>query len=451
MNIQKQTLPLPHAPAIPLARKVHTYTRFGTTFEPWEFTDWIDESMSWKDTLYIGDWSPLAKMRVRGSEALEFFSSIAVNSFAKFDIGQAKHIILCNRAGKIMGEGVLMRLAEDDYLFTSGPGVAWADYQFKKNRFHANAELVSDRRFILQLQGPNSLFVMEKACNESLRDIGFMRFREARIGNRPFLALRQGMAGEIGYELHGAIEDATEIYRTLLEIGHDFGIRRLGGRTKMVNHVEACFPTPSVDFVPAIFGEEEREFAQSYFSENARNVYRTTDGSFEYSDISALYRTPVELGWKKNVKLDHDFIGRAALEPEVLQPRRTMVTLVWNADDIAEVYASLFRKSVTPFQYMEMPRNVLGCVFADNVTKDGVHVGTSTSRCYSYYFREMLSLCVIDIALAQPGNEVSVVWGRPTGPQKHIRAVVAPAPYKRDNRRADVTRLTPANEASVAI
>ena len=137
--------------------------------------------------------------------------------------------------------------------------------------------------------------------------------------------------------------------------GRDYGIRRLGGRTKMVNHVEACFPTPSVDYVPALFGEAEKEFAAAYFSANAQANYRHTDGSYEYADISELYRTPIELGWKKSVKFDHDFIGCAALEPEVASPKRTMVTLVWNADDVADVYASLFRKD-TPYQYMEMPR-----------------------------------------------------------------------------------------------
>jgi len=39
---------------------------------------------------------------------------------------------------------------------------------------------------------------------------------------------------------------------------------------------------------------------------------------------------------------------------------------------------------------------------------------------------------------AEPGTEVTVVWGNPGHPQKHIRATVAPAPYKQDNRRADV-------------
>jgi len=283
---------------------------------------------------------------------------------------------------------------------------------------------------------------MEKATGESLRDIGFMRFRNTQIGNWRFMALRQGMAGEVGYELHGPIEHAQDIFNALWEIGQELGIRRLGGRTKMVNHVEACFPTPSVDFVPALFGKDEEEFATTYFSANARETYRTTDGSYDYADISELYRSPVELGWKKNVKFDHDFIGREMLEPEVAAPKRIMVTLVWNAEDVADVHSSLFRKDAMPYLYMEMPRNILGCVFADKVVKDGKTVGISTSRCYSYYFREMLSLCVIDVALAAPGTDVTVVWGRPGMPQKHIRATVAPAPYKRDNRRADVSQLS---------
>ena len=66
----------------------------------------------------------------------------------------------------------------------------------------------------------------------------------------------------------------------LMEHGRDYGIRRLGGRTKMVNHVEACFPTPSVDYVPALFGDAEREFTAAYFSANAQANYRNTDGSY---------------------------------------------------------------------------------------------------------------------------------------------------------------------------
>jgi glycine cleavage system aminomethyltransferase T len=74
--------------------------------------------------------------------------------------------------------------------------------------------------------------------------------------------------------------------------------------------------------------------------------------------------------------------------------------------------------------------------------------GVSTSRGYSYYFREMLSLCTLDVACCDPGSEVIVIWGNPGGPQKEIRAKVAPAPYKIDNRRLDVHSLPPPKQVT---
>jgi len=83
---------------------------------------------------------------------------------------------------------------------------------------------------------------------------------------------------------------------------------------------------------------------------------------------------------------DIAFLNEWLLVPVTSLPADTS-TLVWNGDDCAEVYASLFGKA-TPYQYMEMPRSILGCVFADAVMRDGAIVGVSTSRCYSYYFRQ---------------------------------------------------------------
>jgi len=64
----------------------------------------------------------------------------------------------------------------------------------------------------------------------------------------------------------------------------------------------------------------------------------------------------------------------------------------------------------------------------------------ATSRCYSYYFREMLSLAVIDVDRAEPGTEVTVIWGDVGQRQKQIRATVAAAPYKTDRRRTELKR-----------
>ena len=90
---------------------------------------------------------------------------------------------------------------------------------------------------------------------------------------------------------------------------------------------------------------------------------------------------------------------------------------------------------------MDIPRDQRGFMYADKVISNGKLVGVATSRGYSYYFREMISLCTIDLSHSGIGTEVVVVWGEPGEPQKEIRAKVAPAPYKKDNRRLDLATL----------
>jgi vanillate/3-O-methylgallate O-demethylase len=416
-----------------------------------EHTGWIDENMSWKQTCYIGDWSWLDEFHIKGSDALKFFSDFVVNSLAKFDIGQAKHAVMCNNDGRVIGEGILMRFSEDEIEFQArGPVTTWLEYNFQKGQYNAEVTLVISK-FKYQVQGPNSLHVIEKAAGESIRDIGFMHFRKIHINGREVWALRQGMSGEIGYELQGPAEYGSEIYNTILKVGKEFGIRRMGSRVAMMNHLEACFPTITHDYLPAICGKAEKEYFDSYNIEmtdgRSRGWFRSFDrclkvkGSFEADDISAWYRSPVELGWTKEIKFDHDFYGREALEAEVAHPRRTIVTLVWNADDVIDVVTSLFRQGEEPYDFMDMPRHQWFCMYANKVLKGDQLVGVMTSRGFSYYFRQMLSLCTIDIDFSKPGTEVAVVWGDPGTRQKHIRATVAPAPYKKDNRRIDVTKL----------
>ena len=403
-----------------------------------EYTDWMDESMSWKKTCYIGDWTFLWERRFKGPEAIRLFSDISVNSFAKFDIGQAKHCIHCNEDGKVIHEGILSRVGAEELLLF-GRGCYWADYKLRHGNYRATSE--PDDLTNFQVEGPNSIYVIEKACGESIRDIGFMRFRTIRIAGHEVFALRQGMAGEVGYEIQAPVRYSKEIYDAIFEAGKEFGIRKLGGRTVFINHLESCFPTIITDYLPAIFDEEMKDYLAE-FKASMPGFAQTfsINGSFDGTDVSQWYRSPVELGWAKVINFDHEFIGRKALEAEIRNPKRTMRTLVWNAEDVVDVYASLFKKG-DHYPYMEIPRDQRGFMYADKVLKNGKLVGVTTSRGYSYYFRQMLSLCTIDVDQSEIGNKVTIIWGNPGGPQKEIRATVAQAPYKQDNRRLDVTKL----------
>jgi vanillate/3-O-methylgallate O-demethylase len=419
------------------------YISSGRSLLPPEFSGWMDESTAWKKTCYIGDWSFLLKIRLTGPDAFRLLSYLCINSLAKFAIGQAKHAVMCDHGGRVIAEGVLMRFGEQDFSFQGGPMNYWLAYMCEAGGYDATTTI--EDGFNFQVSGPAALYALEKVTGDSLRDIGFMRFRETGIGSMRFKILRQGMAGEIGFELQGRQQDLLPVYDAILETGRAFGMRQLGVRTFSINHLEACFPTYGTDYKSPAFSGQTPELEG--FREYLRNVapqsfgsHNRTRGSFVGTDLLDWCRTPVELGWGKYARFDHDFIGRAGLEAEVANPKRGIVTLVWDKRDVVDVYASLFEEEEN-FEYMEIPRNLQGLMWTDRVVRNGRDIGASVSRGYSYHFRKMISLCVIDVDHATPGEKVTIIWGDPGKRQKEIRAIVAPAPFKPDQRRVDIKAL----------
>lgn len=127
-----------------------------------EYSGWIDESQSRKTSCYIGDWSFLDQCLVRGPDALRLFSDFAVNSFARFAIRQAMHIICCNGDGKVIGEGVLMRLAEHDFEFQAlGDVTAWTEYKPLRGGYRAEA-IIGVSRFKYKVSRPKALYALEQ-------------------------------------------------------------------------------------------------------------------------------------------------------------------------------------------------------------------------------------------------------------------------------------------------
>jgi vanillate/3-O-methylgallate O-demethylase len=405
-----------------------------------EYTSWQDEQMSWKTTCYIGDWSFLMDIEVRGREALAFFRDTSINGYAKFDIGQAKHLVQCTERGKVVGEGVLMRVAEDVFR-TQSTTAMWSSFLLKNGHWDAQWRVIDTFQF--QVSGPTALATCETVCGENLSDIGFMRFRKVTIAGAEVFALRQGMAGEIGFEFHGDAADAAKVHAAILAAGQPFGIRRLGHRTAMINHLEAAFPTGLWHYIPDMFAPEAQGFyehTQEYF--DVRDIRPSIRGSYEGEDIADYCRSPFELGWGRSVRFDHDFPGRAALEEEVKKPKLQRVTLEFNSDDVVDIYASLFGED-TPFDFLDIPHSPRFVPWADRIESldTGDFAGISSNPGYSYHFRRVLTLAYVRPEYAEPGTEVAVVWGNPGTPQRRLRATVRSAPYKSDNRRVDLCEL----------
>ena len=428
----------PHSPFVPYdPTGVSLYVCDNRPFAvPYEYTGWRDEQMSWKKTCYIhGNLNPSPTYRIHGPDAVKFLSDHLVNTFENFPVGTGKHGIMCTEEGLNMMDGVIIRVAEDDFItYWMAPYIA---YSFEKSSYNATGETLTGKGFLFQIGGPRALEVLETASGECLHDVGMMDHRMISIDGRKMRILRVGMAGSLAYELHGTVKDAWPVYSAVFNAGRAYGIRKLGMRAYMMNHTEDGFPQAYYHF-PYPWGED-KAFAQWVIKNGGGWKWPPVLAGSMGQDVKLRYRNPVELSWAKMIKFDHDFVGRAALEKEVAHPQRKMVTLEWNVDDIMDVHRSQFEpgEHYLPIDTPSHSYPTQGAgqkYWAYQVLKGGKLVGISSGRAYSYYYRQMISLCSIDVAEGDMGNEVAVLWGEPGTRQKEIRATVSRFPYFNENR-----------------
>ena len=111
----------------------------------------------------------------------------------------------------------------------------------------------------------------------------FMTFRRVDLGMTPVLLARINYAGDLGYELWVTPEYQRELFDRIVAAGEPHGLRLFGMRALMSLRLEKSYGT--------------------WFREY-RPIY-----------------TPLEGGITRYIRLDHDFIGRAAHEAELARRR----------------------------------------------------------------------------------------------------------------------------------
>jgi vanillate/3-O-methylgallate O-demethylase len=297
------------------------------------------------------------------------------------------------------------------------------------------------RLYRYELQGPTAAAVVQQASGAPAPEVGFFSMAEFTIAGRRVRGLRHGMAGQPGFELFGPWEDGEAVLAALLDAGQDHGLVRVGAKAySTANLGSGWVPAP----LPAVFGDDP--LLQEYREWLPLAKVGSLGGSLRPADIRDCYLTPYDLGYGKAVRFDHDFVGREALERMAQSPPpRTKVTLVWDADDVTAAVGSLYRPGPGA-KYIELPKARYATHHEDEVLQDGERVGISLDCGYLANDRAMVSLAAVDTALAEPGTEVTVVWGEQPNSAKpaveehrqvEIRAVVAPCPYDaREDYRA---------------
>ena len=412
-----------------------------------EFTTWRDEQLSWRNGIALHDQSyHMHNLRVRGKDALALFSHLGINSFATFRPGAAKQFIACSPEGYVIGDAILYYLDEEDLLLVGNPASTdWVQYHAETGDFEVEAELDpvwalnKDKRRLVwryQVEGPNAYELLEELNGGPLPEIKFFRSATISVDGHEVRAMRHSMGGVPGLELSGSWDTRNQVKTALVQAGKKHGLRQIGSLAYFSTVMESgwwAVPFSAVYTSPALADY------RAWLSDRSASARMSLGGSFYSENPEDYYATPWDLNYGHIIKFDHDFVGREALEKMADQPHRKKVTLLWHPDDFTQVFQRLVGDGPSAL-HIDLPVSATGRLHYDKVLDDaGELVGFGTYPAYSYNERAMMSLGSIDERLAEPGTELTLVWGEDGGgsrsggrvephEQMRIRVTVAPTP-----------------------
>lgn len=305
----------PHFFGAPMAERMFTATPFtdaarkanvkgawatwGDNALPEYFAGIAVEVAATRNAAMLEDKSPLAKVHIHGRDAEPFINRLIPRDASRISTDHAYYTPWCDDDGKVIVEGMLLRLSHTDFVVTAGLMDRWLTEQ--RGRFDVDFEDVTDRFGILAMQGPRALSVLEEAIGEDWSDLPFSRGRRAEIASAAVHVWRTGFTGVKGYELWVPPEAGNDVWEALVSTPSGASIEPCGHASQDIVRVEAGMVLPAIDYARA--GPDVIK----------AHSYGLVDDAFLAS--------PFEINIGRLVDFDKgDFVGRDALLAEASDP-----------------------------------------------------------------------------------------------------------------------------------
>ena len=238
--------------------------------------DVVDEYWALRKTVGLFD-VPEKPLEIRGRDAAAFLNRVLTRPVDRLRVGRGSYGLLCHQGGGMVCDGILFRIGEERYWYVHADADVYlwlvahaADYA---------VEIRDPQSWVLQIQGPDSLRVLERACDDGVpEEFRYFDVFEGRMGGQPVLVSRTGWSAELGVEVYNldADVDGPALWDHLIAAGAEFGMRGL--------------------------------------SQKSMNIRRIEGGILNYATDMDWHTTPFDMGLGAFVDLDGaDFVGRDAL------------------------------------------------------------------------------------------------------------------------------------------
>jgi aminomethyltransferase len=337
------------------------------------------------------DISPLFKYRVTGRDATKFVNRVISRDIQKVSVDQVIYCCWCDPDGKVIDDGTITRLGENDYRWTAADAsLRW----FQQNSLGMDLKIddISEQTAALALQGPTSAKLLHAVADANIANLKYFRVTHGKIAGVPVDISRTGYTGDLGFEIWMPWKDALRVWDKLMNEGEVFDIHPAGMVALDIARIEAGLILIEVDYT-----------------------------SSKKAQIESQRYTPAEIGLGKLVDLKKEtFVGRDALAAqEKSGPERSLVGLEINWNEVEALYDKMHMAPQVPSMASRT---------AVPLYRHGKHVGKATSTTWSPTLKKMIALASVTREAATLGAtlqiEMTVEAVRHT-----VSAKIVPTPF----------------------
>ena len=333
------------------------------------------EAAMLRDAVGVIDISNFGKYEVTGPGAGDWLNALVANHVPR-EIGKSCLTPLIGMRGGVAGDFTVTMTGDESYMMI-GSGMA--------ERYHrrffdmvplpdgTGFEVATPRIAGFNVAGPRSREMLAGLTDADLSNEGwrFMRSRRIAVGGVDCLAIRVSFTGDLGWELHCAVDDQVVLYETLLEAAAAHGGGPVGGRALGALRIEKGY------------GSWGREYSPEYW--------------------------PQEAGLHGLIKLDKNFLNKEAyLKISNTPPRESLTMFEVDVTDNADA-------------------NGGEPIFL----ADGTPVGRVTSGSYGYTVGKSLAIGYAREGVVRAGDRVEIfILGKP-----HAATVLDKPPFDAGGER----------------
>lgn len=158
---------------------------------------------------------------IKGPDAEKFVDQLITRRVANCKVGSCKYVILCNPAGGILNDPVLLRPNDNEIWLSLADSDITMYAQGVNYGLGMDVHIEEIDVAPVQIQGPKSTALMVDLCGPEIENVPYYGLLHSTVGGCPVVISRTGFSAERGYEiyLYDATVNAEKMWYAVLEAG----------------------------------------------------------------------------------------------------------------------------------------------------------------------------------------------------------------------------------------